>query len=313
MNLRLVTVLGAVVLIVGAAAGIVWWPPGAGPWGNRLWGERPVGNSSGGDSSGGDSSGGDSSGGDSPDARADLADGDLPVPPFPPRIADNDQYDKCMTMIADDPEGAEAIATSWQAAGGGDAAIHCQALAAIATGEPEAGASMLETLAHGGTVEGLTRAVLLGQAAEARLMADQAEPALKDASEALAISPDDPDLLIGRANAYDALDRPKEEISDLNRALLLDPSRGEALVSRASVWRRMDKVDDAKADIEKALVLDPEDAEALLERGILRQEVGDLAGARDDWTHARKVDPNSDAAELAAQNLTLLDAGPNDK
>jgi tetratricopeptide (TPR) repeat protein len=243
----------------------------------------------------------------------DLPAGDLPVPPFPPRIAEGEQYDKCMTMIADDPQGAEAIATSWQTTGGGEAAIHCQALASIAAGKPEAGAKLLEDLARGGKVEGLVRAVLLGQAAEARLMVDQAEPALQDTTEALAIRPDDPDLLISRADANDALDRPNDAVDDLTHALQLDPSRGDALVLRASLRRRMDQLDEARSDVSSALALDPEDAEALLERGIQRQETGDLAGARQDWTHAQTADPNSEAAELAAQNLALLDAGPAQK
>jgi tetratricopeptide (TPR) repeat protein len=282
MNTRPLAILGAAVLVLGAT---VWVVGGGGTvWRPAV--ERPE------------------------PPPADLPADDLPVPPFPPRIADDDRYDKCMTMLADDPEGAEAIATSWQATGGGEGATHCQALAAIASGEPETGARMLETLAHGGKVQGFTVAVLLGQAAEARLMADQAEPALKDTTEALAISPDDADLLIGRANANDALERANETLDDLNHALLLDPARGDALVFRASVWRRMDRLDEAKADIEKALALDPEDADALLERGILRQAMGDLPGAREDWKHAQAVDPNSEAAELAAQNLTLLDAGP---
>jgi tetratricopeptide (TPR) repeat protein len=242
-----------------------------------------------------------------------LGAGDLPVPPFPPRIAEGEQYDKCMTMIADDPQGAEAIATSWQTAGGGEGAIHCQALASIAAGKPEVGAKLLEDLAHGGTVQGLGRAVLLGQAAEARLMVDQAEPAWQDTTEALAIRPDDPDLLISRANANDTLDRPNDAVEDLTHALQLDPSRGDALVLRASLRRRMDQLDEAGLDIIRALALDPEDAEALLERGIQRQETGDLAGARQDWTHAQTADPNSEAAELAAQNLALLDAGPAQK
>jgi Flp pilus assembly protein TadD len=247
-------------------------------------------------------------------ATGDLeATGDLPVPPFPPRIAEGDQYEKCMTMIANDPQGAEAIAASWQATGGGDAAMHCQALASIASGQPEAGAKLLESLAHGGRVQGLARMVLLGQAAEARLMVDENAPALQDATEALAISPDDPDLLITRADANDALGRANDAVDDLTHALQLDPTRGDALVLRASVRRRMDRPDDARADIAAALALDPEDAEALVERGILRQETGDLAGAREDWAHAQKADPNSEAAELAAQNLALLDAGPAQK
>jgi tetratricopeptide (TPR) repeat protein len=291
MSARSLAVVGAILLVLGFAGGGAWWFL-AGPGSARF--DRPADISN-------------------VDDASDPSASDLPVPPFPPRIADGDQYDQCMTMLADDPEGAEAIASSWQAAGGGDAATHCQALAKIASGESEAGAVMLETLAHGGKTLGLTRVVLLSQAAEARLMAEQPEAALKDSNEAVAISPDDPDLLIGRANANDALDRTAAAMDDLNQALLLDPSRGDGLVLRAAVWRRMDMLDEARSDIDKAIALDPDDAEALLERGILRQLKGDMAGAREDWTRARDVDPNSEAAELAAQNLTLLDAGPDKK
>ena len=99
-------------------------------------------------------------------------------------------------------------------------------------------------------------------------------------------------------------------MDDLTRALQLDNKREDALVLRAAVWRRMDMLDEARSDIDRAVTLDPDDAEALLERGILRQRAGDLDGAREDWKHAQEVDPNSEAAEIAAQNLTLLDAGP---
>jgi tetratricopeptide (TPR) repeat protein len=234
----------------------------------------------------------------------------LPVPPVPPRIASGDQYDKCMTMLADDPEGAEAIASSMQAAGAGNGAVHCQALAMIAAGDPENGAKLLENLARSSTLDGGARAVVLSQAAEARLIADQGEPALKDASDALEISPGDVDLLVGRANAYDALERLDEALIDLDQALSQDASRGDALILRASIYRRNERLTEARADIDRAIGLDPDDAEALLERGILLEQTGDLDGARRDWTHARDIDPTSDAAELATQNLGLLDAGP---
>jgi regulator of sirC expression with transglutaminase-like and TPR domain len=74
--------------------------------------------------------------------------------------------------------------------------------------------------------------------------------------------------------------------------------------------RKLDQLDLAQADVSQALTLDPDDPDALLERGILRQRLGDRAGARSDWEHARGVDPNSTTADLAAQNLSLLEAGP---
>jgi regulator of sirC expression with transglutaminase-like and TPR domain len=63
------------------------------------------------------------------------------------------------------------------------------------------------------------------------------------------------------------------------------------------------------ADAESAVTLVPEDVEALLERGILRQRTGNLSGARADWEAVRRLDPDSPAADLAEQNLALLDAG----
>ena len=51
--------------------------------------------------------------------------------------------------------------------------------------------------------------------------------------------------------------------------------------------------------------------EALLEHGILRQRVDDQAGARQDWERAISLEPDSATADLAQQNLALLDAGPD--
>jgi hypothetical protein len=41
-----------------------------------------------------------------------------------------------------------------------------------------------------------------------------------------------------------------------------------------------------------------------------RDVVGDVEGARSDWEHARGLDPNSTTADVAQQNLSLLEAGP---
>jgi regulator of sirC expression with transglutaminase-like and TPR domain len=241
------------------------------------------------------------------------AGGELPVPPFPPRIAEGDQYDRCMSMIADDPEGAEAIATAMKAANAGDGATHCQAMAKIAAGDADAGAEMLEGLAHAQGMDDRTKVLLLGQAAEARSIADQPERALRDATEGLTLAPDDPDLLFSRASAHDSLDQSQDALNDLQRLVAIDPSRGDAFVLRATIWLQFDKLELARRDIEAALALDPDDPDALLQRGVLRQRTGDTDGARADWIRVRDADPNSDTAEQAAQNLSLLDAGPRRK
>ena len=60
----------------------------------------------------------------------------------------------------------------------------------------------------------------------------------------------------------------------------------------------------------RALGLDPDLPEGLLERGILRQRHGDADGARADWERVIELDPDGATADLAEQNLALLDAGP---
>ena len=244
---------------------------------------------------------------------AAAANGAFPLPPFPPRFDGGPDYDKCLAAVDDDAETAATLAAAMLAAGGGDPARHCQALAAIANGEAEAGAVALEALARSARTPERLRAVLFGQASEARLEADQAERALADSNEAVARAPDDPGLLVGRAHVYDALDRTAQAMDDLNRALLLESNQSGALLLRASLWRQMDMLAEALSDIDKALALDPGDAEAWLERGTIRHLMGDRDGARRDWKKAQETDPNSEAAELAAQNLTLLDTGQEQK
>ena len=237
----------------------------------------------------------------------------LPVPPFPPRIASSDAYEQCLSALTDDPDGARLIADTLAAGGGGDGAAHCLGLALIATGQPALGAERLEQLAASSLAPDLARASVFGQAAQARLMANDPARARADATEALKLSPRDTELLIQRARASEAEDQWQKAIDDLTATLTLDPRRSDALVLRAADWRRMGRLDQAVADTDRAIMLDPENAEALLERGIERQRLGDAAGARADWQRARGLDPNSTTADLAEQNLALLDAGPNQR
>jgi tetratricopeptide (TPR) repeat protein len=137
-----------------------------------------------------------------------------------------------------------------------------------------------------------------------------AAQAAEDASLALSLSPSDTDLFVMRATAESLLGQFQDAVDDLSEALRLDARRQDALVLRAMMRRKLNQLDLAQTDVSRALGLDPDDPDALLERGILRQRMGDEAGARADWEHARVVDPNSTTADLAEQNLSLLEAGP---
>ncbi len=234
----------------------------------------------------------------------------LPIPPVPPRIAEGRQYDACLDMLATDPSGAEALSASMAGAGGGEAAAHCHALAQVELGNTEAGAALLDKLATGSAAPAASRAVVFSQASQAWTMAGQEDHAYASASEALELSPDDPELRIGHAIAAVALHRPAEAEDDLTHALAEDPRRADALTLRATANRQLGRLELARADVDAAAKLDPENPDCLLERGIIRQRQGDLAGARHDWEQAADLAPDTATGDLAQQNLALLAAGP---
>jgi tetratricopeptide (TPR) repeat protein len=248
-----------------------------------------------------------------PDAArgADADDATLPIPPVPPRIAEGADYENCLAMLANDPTGARDFAENWLPRGGGDGATHCLALSRIELGDPAEGARMLQDLATNSHGPAAARAEILGQADQAWLMAGDDERAFEAATLAVALSPSDPDLLVDHATVAGALNHYDEALDDLTRALEIDPKRADALVLRASAERHLGNLDTAQADVERALLIDPDNVEALLERGILRQRVDDQVGARQDWERAISLEPDSTTADLAQQDLALLDAGPD--
>jgi regulator of sirC expression with transglutaminase-like and TPR domain len=107
-----------------------------------------------------------------------------------------------------------------------------------------------------------------------------------------------------------ALDRPAEALADAEAVVAQAPARAEAWVLRASALRRLERLQPATESIARALALEPRNAEALLERGLIRLALGDPAGARADWEAVMELDPDGMAADLAAQNLALMEAGP---
>ncbi len=245
-----------------------------------------------------------------PDSDPDTEE-TLPVPPIPPRIAEGEDYERCLAMLGPDPSGARDFADAWVATGGGDGAAHCLGLADIALGDADTGAEELDKLAANSKAPATARATIFGQAGAAWLIAGAPERALASTTLALSLTPDDADLLIDRSEAEGTMDRFADALDDLNRALDIDPRRPDALVFRASALRHLNKLDLAQDDIDRAIGLDPENADALLERGILRQRRGDRAGARKDWEQAVQLSPDTATGDLAQQNLALLDAGPD--
>jgi tetratricopeptide (TPR) repeat protein len=237
----------------------------------------------------------------------------LPVPPEPPRLSQAPEYARCLDLLPADPIGALSFARDWLMQGGGEGAAQCEALAQLSLGEADAAAEALERIAARSEAGLAARAVVFGQAAEAWRAAGKPQRAAAAATLALALTPQDPDLLLERAMARLTLGQVAVALADLDLAVVLDADRAEAWIWRAAAQRRMENLRPAEDSITTALRLAPRNAEALLERGILRQLRGEAEAARRDWERVLELAPDSAAADLAAQNLALIGAGPSQR
>jgi len=225
-----------------------------------------------------------------------------------PQSAEAREYAACMALARRDPKAAHESALAWQKKGGGDAAVHCVAVALLGLGRYDQVGPMMEELAARTDMTRVKlKAGLLGQAANAWLISGQPKRADKLLSEALLLLPRDVELLLDRSIARAALGHYWEALDDLNEALERQPDRVDALTFRASAWRHVDALDLAADDIAGALKRRPDNPDSLLERGLIRKARGDRAGARADWLRVLEIAVEGPLTEAARRNLESMD------
>lgn len=227
---------------------------------------------------------------------------------YVPRSLEAREYAACMKLARNDPKAAHESALAWHAKKGGDAAVHCIAVALLGLGQTSQAASMLAELAsHTDTQRPDIKAGLLGQAANAWIVADRPQTAERLLTEALGLLPGETEFLVDRSIARVALGKVWEALDDLNAALDSDPERADVLTLRASAWRRVETLELAEKDIDQALTLDPAYLDALLERGLIRKALGNVAGARADWLKILEIAVTGPLTEAARRNLERMD------
>ncbi len=230
--------------------------------------------------------------------------------PAAPRNAEADAatYDRCLKLAKQNPGAAQSLAQAWHERGGAHPADHCAAVALFGLKRYKEAATRLEVLAQAmATAPAGLRAGVFDQAGQAWLLAGDPVRAYAAAGQALVLQPNDPELLLDRAEAAASAKYFDKAIADLDYVLKADPSRVEALIYRASANRSLNRLDPALADVEKALAQAPNSAPALLERGNIRRLKGDLVGARTDWEHIGQLAPGSQADMAAKANIERLD------
>lgn len=218
-----------------------------------------------------------------------------------------DRYRACIDLVRIDAVKGLETARRWQNEAGAMPARRCLAFALVAAERYSEAADQYQALADQ-TVSLVERAILLGQAGNAWLLAERPELAIEAWTKALAVLPEDTGLLIDRAHGWMESARPEAAVEDLSKAIDLDPNAVDALVYRASAYRQLGALPEARADLARALDAAPNHPEALLERGIVRSLTGDRDGARNDWLLVLAVAPGTVSGDAAQRNLARLGA-----
>jgi tetratricopeptide (TPR) repeat protein len=224
-----------------------------------------------------------------------------------PALGGKNRYDRCLELVKRDAAKAAAEADAWASAGGGSAALHCDALALVEMKRYPDAAQKLEDAGGAGVLPPL-HAELLDQAGNAWLLAGNPAKAETAFTAALAFDPKNEDILSDRARERGAAKNWTGAFADLTAVLAIDPDRADIYVLRASALHAQGKKSEAHADIAHALDIYPDYPEALVERGTMRLESGDRAGARADWQMAAREAPDSDAGTTARTRLNQLAA-----
>jgi tetratricopeptide (TPR) repeat protein len=238
----------------------------------------------------------------------------VPGVPGKPRnaAADAATYEHCMKLAKQNPAAAQKLASAWHERGGAHPADHCAAVALVGLKQYKEAAIRLEALAQSMTTAPTAlRAEVFDQAGQTWGLAGDPARAYAAAGAAVALLPNDADLLIDRAQAAASAGYFDKAVDDLDHVLKANPDRVDALIYRAGANRALDRFDPALEDIEKALVMAPDSAPALLERGNIRRLKGDDAAARRDWERVGQLAPGSQADMAAKANIERLEANEN--
>lgn len=256
-------------------------------------------------------------------------------------------FSTCQSHLSDDPDGTRDYAEDWEEHGGGAEAQYCGALAEMALGDVGDAAGTLDRLSHvahwplgepanqGKAASPATRektattavppvddiahdtpdslrrrAHVAEEAARAWQANDSPRQALDSAAYGLRLDPGDMTLHVIHARISVDMGMAQQAISDLTPLPDDATLRVDALVTRAAANRELGHIDLAATDIASALRQSPHNVAAALECGILNERQGKLEEARANWQEVIALAPDSHEADLARQDLSLLEADP---
>lgn len=148
----------------------------------------------------------------------------------------------------------------------------------------------------------------------ALVLASQGRPreALEAFAQTLALEPDFPEALDGRADVLRMLGRCEDALADCDRSIALMPGRAPAHANRGIVLIVMGRLGEAQAALDRALALDPRFVRALNARAGLYRQSGRMPEALADLDLSLAVRPAQITALSNKANLLLELGRPED-
>lgn len=118
---------------------------------------------------------------------------------------------------------------------------------------------------------------------------DENDAAVADCSEALKLTPDDPEILNNRGVAYLSLRKYDEGLADFSAALKLRPDYPEAMANRGRAYLEKKDFQLAVDELTKAIALKADLAEAFGNRGQAYEGLAEADKALDDYAEAIRL------------------------
>lgn len=190
---------------------------------------------------------------------------DATAPDYP-----DDTYRACIAGVRKEPEIVRRRAAQWLNEGGGAPALHCQAVADLAAGNPRLAALRLMDIAKRQDAgDALMRARVLAQAALAFLEADAPDLADSAIKGAYALAPEGGEIHLLAAKVYVARGNNQAAIDAVTAAEKQGLASASGFVARSRAYLALQQPRAAADDVVNALTLDPLNVDALTLRGDL--------------------------------------------
>jgi len=200
-----------------------------------------------------------------------------PEAPYLPAYLDRietttERYADCVNLIVDDLAMGRRAAERWASEGGGAPALHCLAVAELASGLPRLAAARLTEISERADAgDARARARLLAEAALAWIDAREYEEAEAAIDGAKILTPDLPEIDFVAAKVYAAEQKWQAAADAVTKAEKGGLKAVEAFMIRARAMQALGKNGEAADDVVAALTIDPFNIDALTLRGELQQ------------------------------------------